>query len=48
MWDEEMMHWGTQNLTFRFIAKTESGTTRTYDVPIKIIDDEYWRQHRLY
>lgn len=48
LWDEEMYHWHSQDLIFRFTAKTESGSSRIYDVPIKIIDDEYWEQHRLY
>ncbi len=48
LWHEDMMNWTTQDLVFRFTAFQDSKPVKYYDVSVKVIDDEYWRQHRLF
>ncbi|OEG00196.1 hypothetical protein BHF71_05775 [Vulcanibacillus modesticaldus] len=48
LWDQQMIKWPSQTLTFRFSASYSSGITKYTDVIIQIDDDPYWRQHTLY
>lgn len=48
LWAEEMVKWKDQNLYFRFTLTTDTGYTKVgADVPVRIQDDEYWRQHNI-
>ncbi|MFE5324647.1 CARDB domain-containing protein [Paenibacillus sp. NPDC056579] len=46
IWDESMINWDNQTITFRFTSTTPTGYKKTTDVQIIIDDDEYWRQKR--
>ncbi|WP_240416610.1 PKD domain-containing protein [Paenibacillus periandrae] len=46
LWSEEMLKWDTQTIYFLFTATTPTGYQKTVEVPVKIDDDLYWRQHR--
>jgi hypothetical protein len=46
LWDETMLRWDNQNVTFRFTVHTPTGYTKIADVQVTIDDDGYWRQHR--
>ncbi len=48
LWHQDMFKWGARNLIFRFIAIKETQPVKYYDVPIKIMGDQYWMQHRLF
>lgn len=52
LWDDTMLKWNNRDLIFTFTAtfNNNSGNsrTKTVQVPIRVIDDAFWRQHRKF
>jgi hypothetical protein len=48
IWDETMLKWASQPVNFKFTVTYSNGTTKIDTVNINILDDEYWRLHRLF
>ncbi|GEM_PF-5455145 len=48
IWNSEMMSWKGRQLIVRFYAAKPNIPTAYDDVLIEIVDEKYWRQHRLY
>lgn len=46
IWNESMIKWKDQQLNFIFEATWSNGNRKYYTVPVYIVDDAYWRQHR--
>lgn len=45
IWHDDMIRWGNQDVTFNFTVTYSNGAIKTDSVSVRIIDDEYWRQH---
>jgi hypothetical protein len=48
IWDTSMINWKTQPLTFVFTATFPNSITKTVEVPVQIVYDEFWKQHRAF
>ncbi|WP_018393194.1 hypothetical protein [Bacillus sp. 37MA] len=52
IWREDMLErfgpMDGQLLTFKFTATYANGWVRTDNIQVRIVDDEYWRQHTTY
>ncbi len=48
LWNSEMMTWSGRTLLLRFYAAKANTPTVYDDVVIEIVDENFWRQHRLY
>ncbi|MFC0393310.1 PKD domain-containing protein [Paenibacillus mendelii] len=48
MWSKEMIDWDDQDLYFKFVLTTDTGYKKESAlVKVRIVDDEYWRQHTI-
>lgn len=48
LWDDEMLRWTDGPVDFVFEVTYSNGTVKTDTVRTNIVDDEYWRLHRLF
>lgn len=47
LYNSEMLYWKDRDLNFSFRASWSNGTVKTERIAISIVDDEYWREHKV-